>query len=234
MGTMKMEVDFKDGPETKTNTYAGVFNSTTLGCLKRIDTSKAGLNYTMLRSKRFGPWVMALPRRSESSSSVHGGYMISAATTSRWVDWVIRTSQSGTCVYPSYDIYDPPTEPAVLLRSYIWQQDALRIRALMSDNPDHTQKVEEEADLKELLFRDLARLHKSDDMSEEELYRLISDNYIDHHAYDRYHDPNTADVAHASRPGMHAIDSYYGTYLLIDSLLLLLLLTPPLTAQIDR
>lgn len=202
MGTMRMEVDFKNGTETKTNTYAGVFNSTALGCLKRIDTSKAGLNYATkqaIRSLGYGPaakvgikfkrawWIHDLGRKNVKK----GGLGHS--------DLTIRT-----CVYPSYNIYDPPTEPAVLLCSYTWQQDALRIGALMSNNPNHKQKVKDEADLKELLFRDLARLHKSNDMSEEELYRLISDSYIDHHAYDWYHDPNTAGAFAFFRPQQYS------------------------------
>ena len=89
-----------------------------------------------------------------------------------------------TCVYPSYNIYDNETKTAVLLNSYTWQQDSQRLASLISTIPDHAQKVKDEAVLEELLFRELVRLHKNKDMPEEELYSLISDNYIDHHAFD--------------------------------------------------
>lgn len=105
-----------------------------------------------------------------------------------------------TCVYPSYNIYDDETKTAVLLNSYTWQQDSQRLASLMSTNSDHAQKVKDEAALKELLFRELVRLHKNKDMTEEELYSLISDNYIDHHAFDWYEDPNTAGAFAFFRP----------------------------------
>ena len=198
MGTNKMEVDFGDANGEHTNTYAGVFNSTTLGCLKRMDTSLAGLNYATkqaIRSLGYGAsskvgikfkrawWIHDL----KDYNITQGGLGHS--------DLTIRT-----CVYPSYNIYDPEDQPAVLLCSYTWQQDGQRIAALISNASDHTQKLADEGDLKELLIRELTRLHQNDKMTVDDLYKLINDNYLDHHAYDWYHDPNTVGAFAFFRP----------------------------------
>ncbi|RBQ70347.1 hypothetical protein FVER14953_08862 [Fusarium verticillioides] len=105
-----------------------------------------------------------------------------------------------TCVYPSYNIYDPKTKTAVLLCSYTWQQDSDRLGCLMSTNKDHKQKVADEQALKELLLRDLAILHRNTQMGEDELYKLISKSYVDHHAYSWTEDPNTAGAFAFFRP----------------------------------
>ena len=200
-----MEIDIKKStcggwdttPETKG--YHGVFNTTTLGCLKRIDTTGTSLNYTTrqaIRSLGYGPsakvgikfkrawWIHDLP---DDYKIKKGGLGHS--------DLSIRT-----CVYPSYNLYDPSTEPAVLLCSYTWQQDAERIGALMSSSNNHDQQLKDEDDLKELLLRDLARLHANPEMSEKKLYETISNLYLDHYAHDWTHDPNTAGAFAFFRP----------------------------------
>ncbi|EFX02450.1 L-amino acid oxidase [Grosmannia clavigera kw1407] len=64
-----------------------------------------------------------------------------------------------TCVYPSYNICDDKIKTAVLLCSYSWQQDAQRLAALVSSSKDHAEKVHAEAELKEVLIRELVYLH---------------------------------------------------------------------------
>jgi hypothetical protein len=105
-----------------------------------------------------------------------------------------------TCVYPSYNIQDDKAKTAVLLNSYTWQQDSQRLASLISTNADPAQKTKDEADLKELLFRELVCLHQNKDMTNEELYSLISSNYIDHFAFDWGKDPTTAGAFAFFRP----------------------------------
>jgi hypothetical protein len=105
-----------------------------------------------------------------------------------------------TCVYPSYNIQDDKAKTAVLLNSYTWQQDSQRLASLISTNADPAQKTKEEADPKELLFRELVCLHQNKDMTNEELYSLISSNYIDHFAFDCGKDPTTAGAFAFFRP----------------------------------
>jgi monoamine oxidase len=206
-GPMKIDVAASVGhypndinTTTKSFSFNAVLNTTTLGCLRHMDLSRAGLPYPTalaLRSLGYGPaakvaikfsrawWIHDLDRYSIR----RGGLGHS--------DLNLRT-----CVYPSYNIYDPSTSSAVLLCSYTWQQDAQRIGSLTSSSPDitHTQKIANEADLKTLLLRDLAQLHCNDLKSEEEVLELISGLYVDHHAHDWSADPNTAGAFAFFRP----------------------------------
>ncbi|GKT48204.1 putative bifunctional amine oxidase [Colletotrichum spaethianum] len=91
------------------------------------------------------------------------------------------------CVYPSYNVNDSIHEPAVLLVSYTWGQEAQRIASLISSN---TPTGEEE--LKKILLHDLAMLHSSVASPYEETLNLITRLYDTHHAYDWYRDSHMA------------------------------------------
>lgn len=73
---------------------------------------------------------------------------------------------------------------------------------MMSGAPDddHAQQLEDKARLKELLIRELAQLHSSDQMGYDEVYNLIHDNYLHHYAHGWYHDPNTIGAFAFFRP----------------------------------
>jgi len=197
-GHRKIELEYKTGDKLQTKTYAGVFNTTTFGCLKRIDTTKAGLNYATkqaLRSIRYGAaakvgiqfksawWIHKL----KSHNIKKGGIGHS--------DLNMRN-----CVYPSYNIYDDKSKPAVLLCSYTVQQDAQRIAALISKSSDPAQKLKAEAELKELLINDLVRLHRNSDMTVKKLNDLIRKEYISHHAFEWYQDPHSVGAFAFFRP----------------------------------
>ena len=195
---MATEIDVSSGGSTTTKKFHAVIATPTLGCLRRMDLRKAGLNYATkqaIRSLGYGPsakvgikfkrawWIHDLKKHNiEKAGLGHS-------------DLPLRT-----CVYPSYNIYDDASKTAVLLCSYSWQQDAQRLGSLMSTDPDHKKKVAAEQALKELLLRDLAILHRNDEQSEEDLYKLISDLYMDHHAWDWSVDPNAAGAFAFFRP----------------------------------
>ncbi|KAI0467097.1 hypothetical protein F4859DRAFT_495118 [Xylaria cf. heliscus] len=195
---MQVELKVATPQGESEKSFHAVFNTTTLSCLRKMDTSEAGLNYATKQASRslgYGSsakvaikfkrawWIHDLGRYSIRKGGVgHSDLM------------------TRTCVYPSYNIYDDDSKPAVLLCSYTWQQDAQRLASLMSNNEDHDKKVEDEADLKELLFRELARLHANSDMTTDQLYSLIRENYIDHHAYDWDKDPTTMGAFALFRP----------------------------------
>jgi hypothetical protein len=169
--------------------YAGVFNSTTMGCMQKMDLSKAGLNYGQkqaIRSLGYG-------------ASAKVGMKFSRPW---WItDFAINKGGLGhtdlpirTTVYPSYNLYDDAKSSAVLLCSYEWQQDAQRISTLISSSSNHAAALAEEAPLKELVLRDLALLHAyqpGTNLTPDEVYAKISPLYIDHYAHDWYHDANT-------------------------------------------
>ena len=97
-----------------------------------------------------------------------------------------KTDQSiRCCVYPSYNIYDDPEKPGVLLASYTWSAEAEKIGALIEKS---SPQCEEE--LKELLLHDLALLHSDPEIKDDykRLYKIIADSWETHFAYNWYTD----------------------------------------------
>ena len=193
----------QDPPTPKT--YQGVFNSTSLGCMREMNI-QANLNYPTkeaMRSLGYGPsakvgilfdrawWIYGL-----------GDFNITKGGLGH-SDLSIRT-----CVYPSYNYNVPDNSPAVLLCSYTWQQDGERIGSLMAstNNPSlltHAQIIEDEVNLKNLVLRDLAKMHTENpgnQIAEDKLYAALQMSYQDHYAHDWTHDPNTAGAFAFFRP----------------------------------
>lgn len=199
-GEMSVDVDYKTSSgETGTKkSYDAVITTTTLGCMRQMDLRKAGLSYPVKQAIR--------------SLGYGGSSKCAIKFTRAW--WIhdlksnnVKTGGLGhsdlslrTCVYPSYNIYDKEGTSAVLLCSYTWQQDAERIGSLISNNPDRVQKLHEEERLKNLLLRDLAQLHASDEMPYDEVLKLITPLYDTHHAWDWSEDPNAAGAFAFFRP----------------------------------
>ncbi len=170
---MRVKVNGEEG----TRSYMTVFATPTLACLQRMDLTGLELLYEQkdaLRSLHY-----------DTASKV--GMKFDHA----W--WIEMGIQGGlgktdmplrTCVYPSYNLGDPTDEPAVLLCSYSWSQDAARIGSLMKGD------WEKETELKELLLNNLTWLHlehakKQDpDWTFDALYKKLSKSYITHHAFD--------------------------------------------------
>ncbi|KAF5002046.1 hypothetical protein FGRMN_657 [Fusarium graminum] len=195
---MKVELDVRTQQDTEVLTYDAVLSTTTLGCLGRIDTRHAGLRYPVkqaIRSLGYGTSCKVAIKFSRAWW-IHDlkDFNICEAGLGH-SDLSLRT-----CVYPSYNIYDESSKTAVLLCSYTWQQDSDRLGSLISTNTNHSHKVADETALKELLLRDLAVLHRNSQISEDELYQLIKNSYLDHHSYDWSEDANTAGAFAFFRP----------------------------------
>ncbi|KAK2008684.1 hypothetical protein LZ32DRAFT_566133 [Colletotrichum eremochloae] len=189
--------DSVTGASLPSRNYFTVFNSTTLGSMNRMDLSKAGLLWDTKQAIRclgYGasckvgikfktPWWQKQP------------YNINKGGLGR-TDLSLQV-----CVYPSYNInehVDPRDKPAVLLVSYTWGQTAQRLASLIASKPQgksNAEILEEEAELKEVILRDLAYLHTDDHNNKEkfeETLEKIKQQYVEHHAYDWYHDSNMA------------------------------------------
>jgi monoamine oxidase len=106
------------------------------------------------------------PAQKDAIRALH--YDASSKVQNRMVDYQMWHYSGGRSNYrsstahlrlPSYNIHDDPTKPAILLASYTWAQDAQRIGSLI--RPDS--RTGEDA-LKELILRDLAKLHAKSDI----------------------------------------------------------------------
>jgi hypothetical protein len=179
--------------------YNAVFNSTTLGCFGRIDTTDTNLklNYSLREATRtlaYGPsakvgilfkkawWMFDLGVDGNNNYNIASGGLGHSDLNLR------------TVVYPSYNADLTENDHAVLLCSYTWQQDALRMGSLMSSNaiPAVAAAEEDLNGLKTLLIRELAQLHANPVMSATALEQVISDNWLDHYSHDWTRDPNCA------------------------------------------
>lgn len=184
----KMAVDLiKPSGLLETREYDTVFNTTTLACAQRIDLTGAELH----------------PAQKDALRALHYDASSKVAIRFKTAWWITKCgiTQGGaaasdlplrTCVYPSYNLKDNHEEPAVLLVSYTWAQDAQRIASLIQPN-----SPEGEATLKKLILRDLARLHEKSGIT----YKYLCQQYETHHAFDWYHDPYTSGAFALFGPG---------------------------------
>ena len=184
--------------EQKERIYDAILNSAPLGSMQHMQLEGLLLNWgtkSAIRSLGYG-----------------ASCKVGVRFKSLW--WIrlfgIKGGQSRTdlpircCVYPSYNIkdYDPEhpekDKGGVLLVSYTWSQEAERIGALI-----HRDSPAGEDELKEVLFHDLARLHaeKDGEWDYERLHKLLRSEYVTHHAYNWYADPNTVGAFAYFGPG---------------------------------
>ncbi|KJA17693.1 hypothetical protein HYPSUDRAFT_146222 [Hypholoma sublateritium FD-334 SS-4] len=131
--------------------YTQVISTVPLGCLSGIDIEDCDLLYSQkqaVRSLRYDASTkvgIKFETRWWQDPEIMGAATIKGGQSS--TDIPIRT-----CVYPSYGI-NCPDAPGVLLASYTWSQDALRIGALASG----TQAEKDE--LLRLTLENLSKLH---------------------------------------------------------------------------
>ena len=160
-GNMNVHVAGEAGPR---DGYMTVFNTTTLGCLSRMDTSGLELHSA----------------QKEAIRSLHYDESAKVALQFSYPWWIVDCGirEGGcsstdlpirTCVYPSYNLNDGPDKPAILLASYTWAQDATRLSSMIarsgtglgSDSKEQQQPPPppSEQELIELILQNLARLH---------------------------------------------------------------------------
>ncbi|KYK56461.1 putative l-amino acid oxidase protein [Drechmeria coniospora] len=176
------------GEEKPRDGYSTVFNTTSLGCLGRMDLRGLELH----------------PTQKDAIRSMHYDDSAKIALKFRYPWWIVDCGITDggvastdlplrTCVYPSYNLHDGADKPAVLLASYTWSQDAARMGSLV----DNSEKPPSEDELVELVLRNLARLH-----AEHMTYGRIKAAYLGvYHAWSWTHDPHTAGAFALFGPG---------------------------------
>ncbi|RYP04232.1 hypothetical protein DL765_010257 [Monosporascus sp. GIB2] len=138
--------------ESEDRRYDTVFCTPTLGCMQKMDLTSAQLNWgqkSAIRGLTYAP-----PPRAPSSFRVPGG-----SPMRHHVGWL--------------------RNPDVLLCSYSWRQDTLRIGSLV--HPDCPRGEDE---LKEVLLQSLARLPGIS-------CDVIRPLYVTHHAWNWHQDPDS-------------------------------------------
>ncbi|KXJ89486.1 hypothetical protein Micbo1qcDRAFT_235280 [Microdochium bolleyi] len=172
--------------------YDAVFNTTAMPCLERMDISELGLPIKILTGIR----------------SLH--YDNSAKVTIKfrkawWMDWLkVPGGVSATdlpisnIVYPSFDIAEG--EPAVLLASYSWSQDAIRMAALFHNTkPGDGHNVDDEVVTQ--VLKNIEQVWSKSGMENPPSYEFLRDMYVDHFAWSWDQDKYTGGAFALFGPG---------------------------------
>lgn len=181
--------------EEKTNIYDAVFCSVPLGAMEQMDLEGLNLNWgtkQAIRNIGYGA-ASKVGIRFKTMWWVKGGFNIYSGGISK-TDMPLRW-----CVYPSYNLYDDPNKPAVLLASYTWGQEGDRIGSLINNA-----SPENEDELKRLLIHDLARLHTDNEDSFRKLQHQLEEEYIDHYGYNWSAHPSSMGAIAYFGPGKQA------------------------------
>ncbi|CAI6341398.1 unnamed protein product [Periconia digitata] len=180
-----------------TDTYSALFNSTTLGALSRINLNGLG-------SKEQREAIRSLAYDSSTKVGIK-------FKTAWWLEEgrvASRGGVSGTdlpirvVAYPPWagigeDTFknklDDPKKPTVLIASYTWHQDAVRIGSMTADsNADHS-------DVLKLVLRNLVELYheKNPDITYEWLYSQV----VDWHTFSWQNDSHSSGAFALFGPG---------------------------------
>ena len=192
-------IDLTVKGEEKAREYDAVFNSAPLGSMQRMELTGLNLNWgtkQAIRSLGYGA-SCKVGIRFKSLWWMGKDFNITQGGVAK-TDLPLRA-----CVYPSYNIYkEDEGKAGVLLVSYSWSQEAQRIASLIN-----RKSPKDEEELRDVLIRDLARLHsksKPADGWEQDfakVYKIISEAYESHFAYDWYGDPHTSGAFAYFGPG---------------------------------
>jgi len=167
-----MKISVQGHPEYDEKIYSHVICTAPLSCMRVMDLDQAGLDYAQnqaLRCLGYGASIkvgIKFKTRwwEETSTPAMLGGVSSTDRPSRIV------------VYPSYGLNDPQDAGGVLIASYCWTQDALRLGSLIKGNGTDEEKL-----LLDIIYKDLAELHGQDP-------KWYKDQTLGYHAYDWYRD----------------------------------------------
>lgn len=171
---------------SRINKYDQVISTVPLGCLNDIDIDGCKLSYSQkqaIRALKYSASTkvgIKFEKRWWQDSAVMGG-----AT--------IKGGQSGTdvplraCVYPSYGL-DCKDAPGILLASYSWAQDALRIGSIIPPDKASTNDM-----LLDVTLNQLEKLHG--------IPRAKFGKVLDYYAHSFYTDPHARGAFALFGPG---------------------------------
>lgn len=196
--TNEITVSVAGEPEGSRSDYTTVFNTTCLPCLQRMDLTGFDLHPSQkwaIRSLKYDNSAKVAMKFSYPWWRTKCGITTGGEAST---DTPLRT-----CVYPSYNIHDPQDQPATLICSYTWDQDATRIGNLIA---------RDDTELHDLMLDNLAQVHLKNFQQQpptsyhslttlEEVRQIIGDAYISHHAWSWSHDPFTSGAFALFGPG---------------------------------
>lgn len=176
---------------SQAKTYDTVFNTTTFGCLERMDISGLNLSADNLTGIR----GLSYDRATKVAIKFKSAW---------WQPLVKQGGVSGTdlpisnVIYPSW--IDDPSKPFIAIVSYSWAQDATRMASLIPENDQESTDVKDP--IVQLCLQNLAKLWTNQTtISPPPSVADLESLYIAHHAFAWSHDPNTAGAFALFGPG---------------------------------
>ena len=178
--------------ESKPRRYSAVFNTTTLGCLNRMDLSRLPLSddqQTAIRSLAYNPSCKIGVKFSRPWWADFG--VTEGGGGSSSTDRSIRTA-----VYPSW--FDGKDTPAVMIVSYSHARDAAKWASLINQRSDPENKM-----LLDLVLRDLVELYagRTTPSGENLTFKYLKSLVMSYHAHDWNQCPHTAGAFAHFGPG---------------------------------
>lgn len=170
-------------PRQTPKTFDVVFNTTSFGCLQRMDLEGLNLSVDTLTGIR----ALSYDRATK----------VAIKFRHPWWQWLIPhggVSSSdlpiSNVVYPSWNDGDGPT---VIIVSYSWAQDASRMAALIASNNQESTNVNDP--MVQLIFQNLAKLwSKTPNPKTQKCLSLkeLEQDYLAHHSFGWSHDAHAA------------------------------------------
>ncbi|KAK7047644.1 hypothetical protein VNI00_006412 [Paramarasmius palmivorus] len=179
-----LSVSYTTGTTTHSKSYDYVISTIPLSVLRYVDVDRCNLSYAQregMRTLRYGSSCkIGIKFTSRWWQNLGTGSIIGGQSKT---DRVIRTA-----VFPSYGIADPKAD-AVMIASYTWSQDALRVGGLCSgrDHPNEQFLIDH-------MLEDLAVLHGV-------TYQFLKKECQDWFAFDWYANPFTLGAFGTFGPG---------------------------------
>lgn len=197
-GNKTMSVTTEDGT---TKEYDVVFNTTALACLQRMDIAQLGLPQKILTGIRSLHYDNSAKVAIKFKKAWWTGYLKSPGGVSA------SDLPISNIVYPSFDVADG--EPAVLLASYAWSQDAIRLGSLFN-NGQPGDKPNVDALIVTQVLKNIAEVWSKSGMENPPSYKDLRDMYIDHFAFSWDQDRYTGGAFALFGPGQ--FKDFYGPF----------------------
>lgn len=174
-----MTVSFDPTSGQPARTYDVVFNTTSFGCLQRMDLQGLSLDADQLTAIR----ALSYDRATKVAIKFKQAW---------WMPTIAAGGVSGTdlpisnVVYPSWNDGDKAAYVGIM--SYSWALDATHMASLIAANDEESTNIDDP--IVQLLFQNIVKLWST--TSTPITLQTLQENYIAHHSFAWSHAPNTA------------------------------------------
>jgi monoamine oxidase len=180
----KVDVTFKDKAGViQTQKYKAVFSSTSLGALQRIKLKGLGSTKQLdaIRNLAYDTSCKVAIKFKSAWWITKGGMTPKGGVSTN--DLAIRA-----VAYPPWTDTDDPNSPTVIIASYTWHQDAMRLGSLIQNSEKPPAIKVEDSRLIELVLEGLVELFRNQEIT----YSYLFSQLVDYHPWAWHNEPSCA------------------------------------------